>query len=89
MRKQDTPSLPGWIEDVYLSIEGYLQSQSDEESVSRQQAAELISEVDPDFNSADIDHALDHLLNRGWLYKVGDQLFITDFHYSESGDVDS
>jgi len=70
MRKQDTPSLPGWIEDVYLSIEGYLQSQSDEESVSRQQAAELISEVDPDFNSADIDHALDHLLNRGWLYKA-------------------
>ena len=78
MPSEGYPSLPGWIEDSYLSLERYLCEQPGEDSFTQQQATELIAEANPDFGDADIKHALDHLLNRGWLYEVDDQLFITD-----------
>ena len=46
--------------------------------ITHHQATELIAEANPDFGDGDIDHALEYLLNRGWLYKVDDQLFITE-----------
>ena len=36
-----------------------------------------------DERDADIDHALDHLLNRGWLYQVDDRLFITELQCAD------
>ena len=84
MPSEGYPSLPGWIEDSYLSLERYLCEQADEDSFTHHQATELIGEANPDFGDADINHALDHLLNRGWLYEVDDQLFITDQQCAES-----
>ena len=84
MASEVYPSLPRWIEDSYLSLERYLCEQSDEDSFTHQQATELIAEANPDFGDADINHALDHLLNRGWLYQVDDRLFITEMQCAES-----
>ena len=84
MASEGYPPLPGWIEDSYLSLERYLFEKSDDDSFTHQQATELIAEANPDFGDADINHALDHLLNRGWLYEVDDRLFITEMQCAKS-----
>jgi len=65
MPSEGYPSLPEWIEDSYLSLERYLCEQSEEDSFTHQQATDLIAESNPDFGDADINHAIDYLLNRG------------------------
>lgn len=77
------PPLPDWIKDAYLSLEQYLCKHSKTDSFTHQQATELIAEANPDFGDSDIDHALDYLLNRGWLYKVDERLFITEFQFTK------
>ena len=84
MASEGHPSLPGWIEDAYFPLERYLCKQSDRDSVTHHQATNLIAEANPDFGDADIDHALNYLLNHGWLYEVDDQLFITELQCGES-----
>jgi len=84
MWSEDQPSLPGWIEDAYQPIEQYLWEATEQTSVTWQQATQLIAESNPDLVAADIDHALNYLLNHGWLYEVDDQLFVTEFHESDS-----
>jgi hypothetical protein len=84
MPSEGYPPLPGWIEYSYLSLERYLCEQSDEDSFTHHQAIELIAEANPDFGDGDINHALEYLLNRGWLYEVDDQLFITELQCGES-----
>ena len=86
MPPEDDPALPAWIEDAYIPLEQYLCEKPDRDSFTHQQATEIISEANPDFGDADIDHALDHLLNRGWLYQVDDRLFITELQCAESGE---
>lgn len=86
MPKEGNPSLPDWIRDAYLPIEQYLCEKSTQDSLTRQQATELIAEDNSDFGDADIEHALDYLLNRGWLYKVNDRLFVTEPKCGESSD---
>ena len=78
MPPQGYSPLPDWIESAYLSLERYLCEHVDEDSFTRDQANKHIAEAYPDFSDADIDYALDHLLNRGWLYKVDDCLYITE-----------
>jgi hypothetical protein len=84
MAPEGHPSLPGWIEDTYFPLERYLCNQSDQDAVTHHQATKLIAEANPDLRDADIDHALNYLLNHGWLYKVDDQLFITELQCGES-----
>jgi len=86
MPPEDEPALPGWIEDAYIPLEQSLCEKPDRDSFTHQQATEIISEANPDFGDADIDHALDYLLNRGWLYQVDDRLFITELQCAESGE---
>ncbi|ACM59155.1 conserved hypothetical protein (plasmid) [Halorubrum lacusprofundi ATCC 49239] len=78
MPTESHPPLPNWIQNAYLPLERYLCKQSTHDSFTHHQATELIVEANPDFSDADIDHAIDYLLKRGWLYKVDDQLFITE-----------
>ena len=78
MPTEGHPALPDWIESAYLPLERYLCEQADPDSFTHHQATELIAEANPDFGDADIDHALDYMLNRGWLYKVDDRLFVTE-----------
>jgi len=84
MWNEDEPSLPGWIEDAYQPLGRYCCEQSDQDSFTRQQATDFIAEANPGFGDADIEHALDHLLNRGWLYEVDDQLFITELECADA-----
>ena len=84
MPSEGYPSLPGWIEDSYHSLERYLCEQSGEDSFTHHQATELIAEANPDFGDADINHALEYLLNRGWLYEVDQRLFITELQCADS-----
>jgi hypothetical protein len=84
MAPEGHPSLPGWIEDTYFPLERYLCNQSDQDAVTHHQATKLIAEANPDLRDADIDHALNYLLNHGWLYEVNDQLFITELQCGES-----
>jgi len=83
MTTEGHPSLPKWIKDAYIPLSGISVS-SRLTSLTRQQATDIIDEANTDFSDADIDHALDYLLNRGWLYKVDDQLFITELQCGES-----
>jgi len=89
MRESEHPSLPGWIEDIYNPIEQYLRQDTNQESVTRQQAVQLIVDAKSNLASSDIDHALDYLLNRGWLYEVDDQLFVTEFQDPKSVESNS
>jgi len=84
MTTEGHPSPPKWTKDAYIPLERYLCEQPTHESLTPQQATEIIREANTDFSDADIDHALDYLLNRGWLYKVDDQLFITELQCGES-----
>ena len=84
MAPEGHPELPDWIKDSYLPLEQYLCGQADQDSFTHHQATELIAEVNPDFSDVDIDHTLDYLLNRGWLYQVDGQLFITELQCAES-----
>jgi len=86
---RNTPPLPGWIEDAYQPIERHLWADTKQNSVTHQQATQLISKANPDFNSADIDHALDYLLNRGWLYTVDERLFVTEYQNVGSTESDN
>jgi len=78
MSSEGDPTLPAWIENAYLPLERYLCEQTDQDAFTHHQATELIAEANPNFGNTDIDHALDYMLNRGWLYKVDDRLFITE-----------
>jgi len=78
MPTEGHPPLPSWIQDAYLPLERYLCKQSDQDSVTHHQATNLLAEANPEFGDADIDHALNYLLNHGWLYKVDDRLFVTE-----------
>ena len=84
MTTKGHPPLPDWIQNAYLPLEQYLCEQSTQDSFTHHQAMELIDEANPDFGDADIDHALDYLLNRGWLYRVDDRLFVTEVQCVES-----
>ncbi len=84
MPPENDPALPGWIDDAYISLERFLCEKPGRDSFTHQQATEIISEANPDFGDADTDHALDYLLNRGWLYQVDDRLFITELQCAES-----
>ncbi len=86
MPTEGHPSLPEWIRNSYISLERYLCEQSDQDSFTRQKAIELIAKANPEFNDADINHALDHLLNRGWLYEVNGRLIITELQCVESNE---
>jgi len=86
MAPEGHPSLPRWIEDAYFPLERYLCKQSDQDSVTHQQATDLIAEANPDFRDADIDHSLSYLLDHGWLYEVNDRLFITELQCAEADD---
>ena len=77
------PPLPNWIENAYLPLERYLCEQAEQDSFTHHQATELIAEANPDFGETDIFHALDYLLNRGWLYKVDDYLFISELQCAQ------
>ena len=88
MWDSNRPPLPDWVEDVYTWFETHLQTESDDNSLDRTRATELAISAHPDLELThdDIEYAFNRLINRGYLYEVDEQLYVTEFqiHDEES-----
>lgn len=80
MWPNESRSLPGWIEDAYEILVS--QTANRHEGFSHERAHKLLlaHEEFPD-EPADVQYAIEHLLNYGWLYEVEDELRITDLEH--------
>lgn len=77
MWKNDSGSLPGWIEDAYEILESLISEH--ERGVSLDEALEVLSQQDQfSNNGTDARYAIDRLLESGWLYEVDGELRVTD-----------
>lgn len=77
MVSKDPRSLPDWIEQAYEIIKSRIAASDD--TVSREQAKRLLVDHDNFPNEVtDAIHAIDRLLDTGWLYEANDALHITD-----------
>jgi hypothetical protein len=77
MRDSDGPSLPTWIEDTYEVLAPHLSNQED--GLSKADAETfLITHSDLDLSDTDARYALDQLINKGYLYEVEGNLFVTE-----------
>lgn len=77
MRESDGPRLPTWIEGVYEVLAPHLSNQED--GISRADAETfLTTHGDLDLSDTDARYALDQLINRGYLYEVKGNLFVTE-----------
>jgi len=84
MPPEGHPSLPGWIEDAYFPLSGISATSRIKtplhivrlltSSPRPTQTLEMPISTTP----------LSYLLDHGWLYEVDGQLFVTEFHESES-----
>ncbi|WP_227380600.1 hypothetical protein [Haladaptatus halobius] len=80
MWRNEPRSLPGWIEDAYEILVSQTTDRQVEFSHERAQELLLAHEAFLD-EPADVQYAIEHLLNYGWLYKVEGKLRITDPEY--------
>lgn len=77
MKDTGQPPLPDWIQSAYQTLERAYASGSDE--LSKTEAHEfLLAEDEHIEEQADAVHAVDRLLDRGWLYEVNGQLRKTE-----------
>lgn len=75
------PLLPDWIQDAHTVLathitDGRTGERHDQSSgIDRDQAVEVLCTADDlALDSADADYAIQQLLNRGYLYEVGNEL---------------
>ena len=78
------PPLPEWILDAYAVLSAHLSeseigdSHSQVPALSRDEAVVVLVRTDElALEPSDADHALTRLLERGYLYAVGDELRVT------------
>ena len=77
MVPREPRSLPEWIEQAYGILAARI-ADSDE-GLSRRRAQEvLVGHENFPNETTDAVHAIDRLLNTGWLYEVHDELRVTD-----------
>lgn len=73
----DGDRLPSWVEDAYDVLAPEILEQG--EGMARDDAETFLTDgEDLDLTSTDAGYAVDQLLDRGYLYEVGDRLFVTD-----------
>lgn len=72
-------SLPAWIESVYERLVPQVTEADDGLTMSeaRELAIDAIGE-EMDLKPADVEHAIQRLLDRGYLYAVDGRLFVTE-----------
>lgn len=77
MGAKEPRSLPDWIKEAYEILTPHITGSDD--GPSRERAQELLINHD-DFpnEKSDAIHAINRLLNTGWLYEVNDELYVTD-----------
>ena len=77
MWESDGPRLPAWIKDTYEILVPYLSTQED--GASRDDVATFLTEHgELELSKPDVNYALEQLLNRGYLYEVDSELYVTD-----------
>lgn len=77
MWKNDSGSLPDWIEDAYEILESHISER--EGGVPLDEALEILSHQDQfSSNGTDAKYAIERLLETGWLYEVDGELRVTD-----------
>lgn len=77
MRHTDRTPLPEWIQDAYDYLEPHFEETSD--GLARRNAHELLlSGADRIEADGDATHAIDRLLDRGWLYEIDGTLYRTE-----------
>ena len=76
MWKSDRPPLPEWIKNVYTLLEGHI-TDSNANSIKQDAAVTLIVDQ-KEVPTEDAQHAVERLLNRGHLYEVNEELYITE-----------
>jgi hypothetical protein len=73
MFRDDRPPLPDWILDAYRQLAEQIQTRDG--GLPVESAKALLSTEGAD--QADVDYALQRLLDRGCLYQVEGELFVT------------
>ena len=76
MWKSDRPPLPEWIKDIYTLLEDHI-ADSNADSIEQDAAVTLIVDEE-EVPTEDAQHAVKRLLNRGHLYEVNEELYITE-----------
>ena len=76
MYRNDRSPLPPWIEDAYETLADEIDQQEGGIATARAQA--LLYTVNLIEDEADVHYAIDRLLNRGYLYTVEGELFVTE-----------
>ncbi|WP_306061213.1 hypothetical protein [Natronococcus wangiae] len=74
MYRDERPPLPNWILDVYRQLKPRICSGDD--GLAKEKATALI--VTEEIGEADAEYALQRLIDRGYLYLVDDELYVTD-----------
>lgn len=73
MYRDERPPLPDWILDVYQQLNSHI-CRSDGGLATEKATALIVTE---EIGEADVEYALQRLLDRGYLYLVDDELYIT------------
>ncbi len=89
MYEDDRPPLPDWILGVYETVLEYVTDQRESTpdgepsipTLSRDQLTEIVLTTDLEVEPQDVDHAVDRLHDRGYLYEVDEGLRVTDVSY--------
>ena len=74
MYRDERPPLPDWIVDVYRHLKSHLCHGGD--GLAKEKATALI--VTEEIGEGDAEYALQRLINRGYLYLVDDELYVTE-----------
>lgn len=73
MFRDDRPPLPNWILDAYRQLATQIQSRDG--GLPTEEAETILTTAEID--ESDAEYALGRLLDRGYLYQVEDELFVT------------
>lgn len=77
MGDPDGHRLPSWVEDAYDVLAPKILEQGEE--MARDDAETFLTDREAvELTPTDAGYAVDQLLDRGYLYEVGDRLFVTD-----------
>ncbi|WP_254547309.1 hypothetical protein [Halomarina pelagica] len=74
MYRDDRPPLPDWILTIYRTLSARIQRE--EGGLSRETATDVI--VAEGIEAVDAEYALQRLIDRGYLYMVDEELFVTE-----------
>lgn len=74
VHRDERPPLPDWILDAYRQLASRIQARDGGLPMEEANAILLAEEIE----EPDVEYALQRLLDRGYLYRVSDELFVTE-----------